>query len=70
MSSNNRVNEGASDRMIRVLLAVILAVIGLFVHGVWSAVLYILSILSLLTGLSGVCLLYRLFGINTTHRRT
>lgn len=64
------VNEGATDRMIRIFLAVVLAVVGMFSYGAWTVVLYVLAILSLLTGLSGFCLLYKVVGLNTAKHRT
>lgn len=67
---NSWVNEGATDRMIRIVLAVILAVIGMFSGGPWAVVLYVLALLSLLTGLLGICPLYKLFGIDTAKHRT
>jgi hypothetical protein len=59
------VNEGTTDRVVRVVLGLVLGYVGWSLHGPWSIVLYVLGALSFLTGLSGVCLVYRLLGIRT-----
>ncbi|CAB1130091.1 conserved protein of unknown function [Candidatus Hydrogenisulfobacillus filiaventi] len=62
-----RVNEGTTDRVIRVVLGIVLIVLAvagwLKPAGPW--VFGILGAVSLLTGLTGFCALYRLFGIST-----
>jgi hypothetical protein len=64
-----KMNEGTIDRVIRVILAAALAYIAYSLGtGVWSVVLYILAAVSLVTGLTGFCLLYRLFGGFSTKR--
>lgn len=55
-------NEGAADRVIRVALG--LALLSLTVvgpHTLWGAI----GIVPLVTGLSGRCPLYALFGVTT-----
>jgi uncharacterized membrane protein HdeD (DUF308 family) len=61
----NLVNEGAVDRVIRVVLGLILGYIATRLSGAGAIILYILAAISFLTGVSGICLLYMLFGIRT-----
>lgn len=61
-------NESGVDRTVRVLLGLLLlvaAVVGL--TGVWQWIAGAVAGVLLLTGLGGVCLLYRLAGISTRH---
>lgn len=60
-------NESNLDRIIRVIIGVVLLVLGWggFIGGTWGLVFKILGFLPLLTGLSGYCLIYSLFKINT-----
>lgn len=59
-------NEGVLDRCLRVVFAVALMVIGsLLVDGVLRLVLYVVALVLTFTALTGVCLLYRLLGIDT-----
>ena len=57
-----RLNEGAVDRVLRVLLGI--ALISLTVIGPKSAWGWV-GLLPLITGMSGFCPLYRVLGINT-----
>lgn len=65
----NWVNEGKTDRMWRIILGVIFLILGFVTHYGLSVLFFILAVLALFTGLSGNCLIYRLFGINTCRRR-
>lgn len=59
-------NEGISDRILRALVAVLLAVIGYFwLSGIWSVVLYVLAVILLITAVTGFCGLYKLLKIDT-----
>jgi len=58
-------NESRFDRIIRIVLGIVFVVAAIGTHGGWSILLYVLGIIALLTGLTGFCLVYRLFGINT-----
>lgn len=59
-------NEGTADRVIRVILGtVILIVAWQYLTGPWQVVAYVLAVAALLTGLVGVCGLYRVLGIST-----
>lgn len=63
-----KMNEGPVDRVIRVVLGVALLYIGYSVGGTWGIVLYVLGVVSLVTGLTGFCLLYRLLGNFSTKK--
>jgi hypothetical protein len=60
-------NVGTVDRIIRILLATVLAYLGLSIYS-GSALgigLTIAAAVLAISGLAGSCLLYGLFGINT-----
>ncbi len=60
-------NVGKVDRLIRLLLATVLAYLGLLIYS-GSALgigLTIGAVILAITALAGSCLLYGLFGINT-----
>lgn len=60
-------NEGRGDRFLRLIIAELLFLIGFFwVGGVWQSVMYFVAGVTLFTSLSGVCMLYKIFGIDTT----
>lgn len=63
-------NEGIIDRVLRVALATVLLLVGLLLLGVWQStvpglILTGFGTLALITGLTGFCPLYVLFGIST-----
>jgi hypothetical protein len=66
----NLVNEGTTDRVIRIVLGLVLGFVATRLHGAGAVILYILGALSFLTGVTGVCLLYMAFGIRTCPART
>lgn len=57
-----KVNEGNTDRIVRIILGIVLIVLGLATSQILLA---IVGLVPLLTGLSGFCLIYRLLGIST-----
>ncbi|MCY0898043.1 MAG: DUF2892 domain-containing protein [Firmicutes bacterium] len=65
-----KVNESTTDRAIRTALAIVLLILGLFtkvpVAWLWDVV----GIVALLTGLTGYCPLYQVFGISTKRPAT
>ena len=66
-------NEGTIDRILRVILATVLLLVGLFWLGglqgnVFGLVVTGFGLLPLITGLSGVCPLYIPFGISTLEK--
>jgi hypothetical protein len=60
------VNEGPWDRGIRIVLGIILLAVGLAYQPALAWLWDVIGAILLLTGLSGFCLVYRIFGINTT----
>ncbi len=59
-------NEGFFDRGIRLVLASILFVLAFFwLPTAWSIVFYVLALISLVTALTGFCLLYKPFKVST-----
>jgi Protein of unknown function (DUF2892) len=60
-------NMGNTDRIIRVLLAALIAILYInnIITGVLAYVLLAIGAIFLLTSLVGSCPLYSLFGINT-----
>ena len=67
MNAVFKANESGVDRIIRVVLGIILLVLGWggVVTGAWGWVLKIGGLVPLITGLTGWCGLYALFGIRT-----
>ena len=64
------VNVGGSDRIIRLVIAVVAALLAAFVvkSGALAIVLWIVAAIMLLTAVVRVCPLYLPFGINTNKR--
>ena len=61
-----KVNEGKTDRIIRVILGVVLLLLGLSLSdGFEKTLFYVFGVLSLVTGITGFCGIYSLLGINT-----
>ena len=59
-------NEGAIDRILRVLLALAAFATAYFwTTGALSIILYIVGAILLFTAITGFCLLYKPFGIST-----
>ncbi|HRW19193.1 MAG TPA: DUF2892 domain-containing protein [Dermatophilaceae bacterium] len=59
-------NVGSTDKIARIVVAVVAAALALFVvKGTLAIVLWVVAAIMLLTGLVGFCPIYRLFGINT-----
>lgn len=59
-------NESPLDRGIRVVIASVAVVLGVYVlSGVWSAVAYIVAAVMVVTAIVGICPLYKVFGVNT-----
>ncbi|GAB4237415.1 MAG: hypothetical protein Kow0049_23160 [Stanieria sp.] len=60
-------NLGTSDRLIRIILGLLLAALGLLVYSgtALGIGLTIVGAVLGISGLAGSCLLYGLFGINT-----
>jgi hypothetical protein len=62
-------NVGTVDRLIRGVLAAIIAVLYFTnaITGVWATVLLVIAVFLLLTAIVGYCFLYSLLGIHTGH---
>lgn len=56
-----KVNEGTVDRVLRVALGVALVALALTKGWVWAWI----GVVPILTGATGVCPLYSIFGIST-----
>jgi len=61
-------NESALDRIIRVILGIALLAAGLLMAGPIKWVLLALAAIALITAVTGFCLLYKVFGINTNKK--
>lgn len=62
-----KVNEGSVDRIARVVLGVVLAIVGFAViGGTGGVILGVVGLIPLATGLVGFCPLYTLLGVNTS----
>lgn len=61
-------NMGVIDRIIRVSLAVLIAILYFtdVISGTWAIILGVLSIVFLLTSLVSFCPLYKLLGVSTS----
>jgi hypothetical protein len=65
----NLINEGQTDRIIRLAVGIIAGFIGLFyTTGLIQVIMYVVAFLGLFTGITGMCLLYKLFEINTNKK--
>ncbi len=58
-------NESNSDRIIRVVLAVVAAMLALSASGALAIILWVVAALLLVTGVVGFCPIYRVFGMST-----
>jgi hypothetical protein len=64
-------NESQMDRVIRFVLGIIIGIIGYyFTSGVTQIVLYVVAFISLLTSITGFCLIYKILGIDTRKKST
>ena len=62
-------NAGPLDRTVRLVAAVIAAVVALQTHGAVAVVSWLVCIIGLVSGLSGLVLPYKLLGITTLKKR-
>ncbi len=63
-----QVNEGTADRVIRVIVALVAGFLALSASGAGAAILWLVAVIALVTGVVGFCPLYRVFGISTCKR--
>ncbi len=62
-------NTGTIDRAVRVVIGVVLLILAYIywasLGAVWGSLLVIIAAIALITGLVGMCPLYKLLGINS-----
>jgi hypothetical protein len=58
-------NIGQMDNIVRVIIAIILVLLGLFTGARW---LYLITVLLLITVFTGYCPIYRIFKFNTIEK--
>ena len=61
-------NESTLDRIIRAVLGIARLAAGLLMAGPIKWVLLTLAAIALITAVTGFCLLYKVFGINTNKK--
>lgn len=61
-----KTNVGATDKLIRIVVGILLIVWGIFGSKIWV----IIGLIPLITGLIGYCPLYNVLGINTCKTKT
>ncbi|MFA6007522.1 MAG: DUF2892 domain-containing protein [Candidatus Shapirobacteria bacterium] len=60
-------NESKLDKNIRLGIGALALLLGIFIFtGTFQIVTLIIAALAIFTGLTGFCLLYKIFGIKTT----
>lgn len=64
-------NMGKADRVIRIFIAAIIAILYLtqIMSGVLTIILLIVGFIFLVTSVTGFCPIYKLLGINTCKRK-
>jgi uncharacterized membrane protein HdeD (DUF308 family) len=66
-------NESNADRIIRIILGIVLAGLGIYFQGSWGIVamivLVILGLILLITGITGFCGLYKILKISTYKKK-
>ena len=60
-----KLNVGSTDRMIRIAIAIVAAILAIVVGGTFGVVLWIVAAIMLVTGVVRVCPLYLPFKIST-----
>ena len=61
-----KINEGTTDRVIRVFIGSLSLVTGFFwLAGTAQIIAYVIGAIALTTGLVGFCGLYAIFGVST-----
>jgi len=62
------VNEGAFDRLFRLILGVVFLMFGWGMTNAFGTVLVVLSAIMILTAAIGLCPIYAALGLNTLHK--
>lgn len=60
-----QLNVGSTDRMIRIAIAIVAAILAIVVGGTFGVVLWIVAAIMLVTGIVRVCPLYMPFKFST-----
>jgi len=61
-----KINEGVTDRVIRVVIGSLALVAGYFwLAGTVQIIAYVIGVISLITGIVGFCGLYAVLGVST-----
>jgi hypothetical protein len=65
-------NEGGADRLIRIIAGVVLFMLGwgILKNNLLGIIFDILGVILFVTGITGFCGLYKLFGISTKKEET
>ncbi|MBS3172349.1 DUF2892 domain-containing protein [Candidatus Woesearchaeota archaeon] len=64
------INEGKWDRRIRFIIGILFLVISIFwLQNTLRLVFFVIGIISLITSLTGFCLLYNAFGFNSLQKK-
>jgi hypothetical protein len=58
-------NEGAVDRVVRVIFGIALFLLPLGLTGVSKIIVFIIATILVITGITGFCAIYKIFSINT-----
>lgn len=62
-------NESDVDKKIRLVLGMVILWLALFVFtGTLQIVAFVIGVLAIFTGLTGFCLIYKLFGVKTNKK--
>jgi len=56
-----KLNVGSADKSIRIILAIVIAALGVYFKSWWGAV----ALVPLITAFAGICPLYKILGIST-----
>lgn len=62
-------NEGAIDRVFRIIVGVVLVAAGFSTVGRAAVILWIVGGILLITGITGFCGIYALFGMDTCKKK-
>ncbi len=60
-----QVNVGSTDRLVRIVLGIVLVALFFVLAAPWKYVALVAGLVSITTGLTRFCGLYKLLGINT-----
>jgi DUF2892 family protein len=63
-----QVNEGPTDRLVRLALGVVLFGVAAVATGALFYIVFIVGLIGFVTGLTGFCPTYTLFGISTLRK--